>query len=613
MQAIHMNRRANSSRNENRRSGFTLVEMMIAVALVLLMMTLFAQVFELASGSITLQQALGENDQQVRTFTTLLRSDLRKRTNRVVAPFHENQTGSSIAPFNSRRGYLYLSTNDPNNPRDTVLQFTIQSTILVDSSDETPYYGKATALTGDFLDNENQPEHDDGQVSRNGAASSTAAQVAYFMRGGRLYRRVVLLRDPWHSGDVQPERLFPSPASYFDHSSPLTPSGANDYVRFNGTAGEYWEDFDFAAYSSAGATFLGLNSLNNDNSTDGASVGGVFHEVSLGVPHFRFGFDQSNGLSREFSNSDPTAGFFLGRFTHEETSHNDFNYPQQGANPFSYLGAWSALADADSDGSVDSFEAGPRRGEDLLLSHVHSFEVLIWDSRIGDFVPVGHTRVNALGEEGDYHFNRNRQLAAGLTVVPFDPAAVPAGWSGHVFDTWHPQFDYDNADGDNVDATGSDPAPYRALHFYPTAAGYRAPQIDYWDPAATYESEDVNRNGILDPGEDGANAKWPVANGRLDGDKVFPPEPPGTTGTYDFYYECVIPTDTSASGPFPEPSWPKTKAGRTIHTGGTLPQFVAVPNIVPLSAIQIRVRFLHVASNKVRQLTLVHSLVDKPL
>ena len=114
----------------NRRSGFTLVEMLISVALVLLMMTLFAQVFELASESITLQQALAENDQQLRTCVTIMRADLRKRSFRDVVPFREAQgSAGSLSPYFQRKGYFYISTNDPNSPRDTVLQFTVQSTI----------------------------------------------------------------------------------------------------------------------------------------------------------------------------------------------------------------------------------------------------------------------------------------------------------------------------------------------------------------------------------------------------------------------------------------------------------------------------------------------------
>ena len=606
------------------RGGFTLVEMLIAVALTLLIMTLFAQVFELASGSITLQQALGENDQQVRTFTTVLRSDLRKRTFRELIPFREGQTSAgSLSPFGSRRGYFYVSTNDPNDPRDTVLQFTVSSKVLVDSSDETEYYGRATALDSPFNANLNQPEHDDGQPGQNQAASSSAAQVCYFLRSGRLYRRVVLLRDPWfRSGSVQPTRTSDD-ADFFDHSSPLI-LGGGQYARHPDLVaagltheGEFWEDFDYAAFGSSGAKFLGTDSLNNDGSPP----------QSLGIPVFRFGFNQSAtmfpggasafGVSREFSTGDPAAGFFLGRYTHEETSHPDFNFPQTGSNKFDYTAFTPIDTTPIADEVVDQFADGPRRGADLLLSHVHSFEVLLWDTRVGRFLPLGHNVLapgpdgvsgTADDEPGDFHIDRNRQLASGQIVVPGDPATYPASWRGKVFDTWHQSV---NLNGDTL----FDPPPYRPLLFYPTtsparpAVGYHAPQLPDWDGAVpSYNSEDMNRNGRLDPGEDGSGG-FP-ANGRLDGDKIFPAPIAGTDpGNFDFYYECLVPGTPGTV----EPSWPRTIGGTTIPATPADAQFVAVPNLAPLRAIQIRVRFLHLASNKIRQLTLVHSLVDGPL
>lgn len=585
MIAPSSNRRRRDSHQIAERSGFTLVEMLIAVALTLLIMTLFAQIFEMASGSITLQQALGENDQQVRTFTTLLRSDLQKRTYRGAVPFLAGQADSgSLFPFGDRRGYFYVSTNDPNNPRDTVLQFTLSSKVHVDNSDETEFFGKAAPLDANFRGNRNQPEHDDGQFGVNQAASSTAAQVCYFLRSGRLYRRVILLRDPWHRGSaVQPTRTSPQPdADFFDHASPLMTIGGGQYSRLDGTAGEFWDDFDFAAYSSTGAKFLGIDALHNDGST----------AFSLGIPGFRFGFDQASGISREFSAGDPTAGFFLGRYTHEETSHSNFNFPQTGSNKFSYTAFTPTDDPSAPDGVVDQFANGPRRGADLLLSHVHSFEVQVWDSRLGRFAALGHSEfgpgpdgVVGTGddERGDFHIDRNRQLAAGLIVVPGDFSSFPASWRGRVFDTWHPSVDIDT---DGV----ADPPPYRPLVYYPTNTARSIPA----------------HFGPLVPDWEATPKTYAV------GDRVFPqPTTAGTDpGNFDFHYECI----TAGNGGINEPSWPRIKGGTTIPADPVNDaQFVAVPNIVPVASIEVQVRFLHIASNKIRQLTLVHSLTDDPL
>jgi len=42
----------------SRVAGFTLVEMLVAVALVLLMMSIFAQIFQMATGSLSQQRGI---------------------------------------------------------------------------------------------------------------------------------------------------------------------------------------------------------------------------------------------------------------------------------------------------------------------------------------------------------------------------------------------------------------------------------------------------------------------------------------------------------------------------------------------------------------------------
>ena len=54
-----------------RVAGFTLVEMLVSVACVLLMMSMFAQIFQMATGSLSQQRGLAENDQKARMITPL--------------------------------------------------------------------------------------------------------------------------------------------------------------------------------------------------------------------------------------------------------------------------------------------------------------------------------------------------------------------------------------------------------------------------------------------------------------------------------------------------------------------------------------------------------------
>ncbi|TXT21297.1 MAG: hypothetical protein FD138_4079 [Planctomycetota bacterium] len=180
----------------------------MAVTLVLIMMVMFAEVFQLAGGSVTKQRTLADNDQNARTFVTILRGDLDKRTFQDLVPFQVNEPTAVTRSDgeNKYRGYFYLSNNVLGDSTDDVLQFTVDSDFTVKNKDTTEYFGAATQLpipqpaawtanpalrVFHFLRNPNQPDYDDGHLTGNGAAASPNAEVCYFMRGSRLYRRVM--------------------------------------------------------------------------------------------------------------------------------------------------------------------------------------------------------------------------------------------------------------------------------------------------------------------------------------------------------------------------------------------------------------------------------------
>lgn len=381
------------------RTGFTLVEMLVAVTLVLLMMLMFGQIFELATGSLSQQQGLADNDQRARTLQTILRSDIDKRTYRILVPFYPGEEAGIPDELiqaqidQMRDGYLYISENNPNNDTDDVLQFTVWSGHPDSQGEDTsPYFGKSSPLTNDenglgydvnqdgslsaaerqldeFSINVNQPEHDNGSLYPDQTASSPYAEVSYFLRGGNLYRRVLLIRDPLKSGttalSAQPEKefywdtmnsrwaQFTPPLNFMDgvNSSAANPSGLGlypdvgpDMIPYSGdevNTGDFWHDFDYSAHRSSV----------NGNFTDPVDYA-IFHSVSdldnsqvpapdtrLARPNNRFGHDHWWGHPREYlyhpgSDGRPGTGddvknaAFIGRFTRAETSHPYFNYPQ---------------------------------------------------------------------------------------------------------------------------------------------------------------------------------------------------------------------------------------------------------------------------------------------
>ncbi len=378
-----------------RRGGFTLVEMLVAVGLVVLMMLLFAQIFSMVSASISRQRGIAQNDQSARTVALVLRGDLEKLTyrqtpgQRGIVPLGAGQvlTPSERA---TRRGYLHIS----NNEEGDILQMTVLSSIVSKNADETAYFGRAVGLPGS---GPNQPEMDDGAPG-NGVGSSTAAEVAYFLRRGVLYRRVLLIREPLVGSDPQPRD---------------GPGGDGTTLIPQNYSGEFWRDFDYAATRRGGRLrFLGLNSLDNAGAT------GL---LPIADPKHRFGFDPGTGLPRERVDNG-----FIGRFTHEETSHAGFDFPgrpRSGGNPV----APGTSLTLDAGGVVSAFRGGPRRGEDILLTDVHLFEIELWDPTLARFVSIGQ---------------------AGTA---FATSAHPL--FDHQYDTWHPNIDLDG-DGN------ADPPPF---------------------------------------------------------------------------------------------------------------------------------------------------------
>lgn len=467
----------------SRRGGFTLVEMMVAVALVLLMMTMFAEIFSIATGSMNKQKGLAELDQRQRVVTTIIRDDLQDRTFTNVYPFHpaddSNRPTSSATPSfvsfsNGRTGYFYISENDPERDDDDTLQFTVTRL------SSNPFFGRAWPLVdkagNGVLSNLNQPEYDDSSAG-DFVGSSTSAEISYFLRNGILYRRVLLIRQP----------LFPRSTTGVTDDAPSTPPSAGPppvgpqnliqpgiYPQGSGMGGtvytapvpasmmpytnRFLNDFDYSAtYSGGRVTFL--SQANLDNSGIGS--------LALGLPQNRFGFSPG-GAPLEYVGSPPS---FIGRFTHEETSHPAFGWPgDPGPGPDGTLGTGddinpytrtytpaTGLTINRNNAVVAAFAGGTRQGEDILLTGVLGFDVKVWDYDVslgpdqqpgfanfdddgangiddagergwpgsddGAFVDLGHS-----GGRGDY-----RQAQKNL-----NSNYGPLGGGNRVFDTWHP-------------------------------------------------------------------------------------------------------------------------------------------------------------------------------
>ncbi len=407
-------------RIERRRAGFTLVEMLVSVGVVLIMMTLFATIFSLATTAMSTQKGNAENDQRVRLVETLLRNDLNTietdpitkantrqvRTFKVLVPYSAGELTAPADPWNTgnpisdndRAGYFYISENNPNDDTDDKIQFTVR----MGSSSSERFYGRAAGLFPDAAGHygpadsagnyppappsppslapagnywPNQPEFDDLLFYPNQAGAAAHAEVSYFLRNGTLYRRVMLLRDP----------NLPSGVTAVGDHTPEDNNGVALVMNAYTAAGSpsMWRDFD---YSISYDMVTGLPAFHGDN-----DLGKLGVASSLFNPQNRFGFDGTGTLNagfgkpREFDSS----SVYFGGFTHADTSDANFGYPAQvtAANP-NPMATATNLAFVNGQikvtGSGPQYTlAGTRISEDIILTNVIGFDIKVWDGAAG--------------------------------------------------------------------------------------------------------------------------------------------------------------------------------------------------------------------------------------
>ncbi len=501
---------------QSARRAFTLVEMLVSVTLVLLMMTMFTSVFQMATDSLSKQRSIAASDQKVRSMTTILRSDFSKRSTRINFPFLPGERASdSKLSFAGRTGYTYISCNDPSSGMDDMIQFTVDARQLQSNPDATRFFGKGGLLfdqaafaNGDptntsLLANPNQPDADDGNLVADGTSSSNAAEVSYFVRGGNLIRRVMLLREPLPVAgsdlEIQPKSTSPG-NQYFVPETVAGAGGTFTIVRNPSgianptvtplpaaasalTTNDFWRFFDFSAAPAnlvalpANVQLNGINHLSNDVTDPNFR--------SLGIPNFRFGFNHVTGLSREHESTSGTASF-IGRFLHAETSHENFNWPIAVSSIGNPMDVQNAVALNPVTNVVTAFQGttgrgGERRIEDIVQTGVQEFRIEIWDDRIERYVVPGHnmTRTVISGGApvviaGNYHLSRNAQFDSGSGRIAYGPLQINSGLAGipHVFDSWHPlaaEFPSINRDfdGDGPTEIADQHAPYYPLKYYP--------------------------------------------------------------------------------------------------------------------------------------------------
>ncbi len=636
--------------------GFTLVEMLVSVTLVLLMMTMFTSIFQMATTSVSKQRVIAETDQRARSLTTILRADFAKRSMRYAFPFLPfEDTARTAVPFGNRQGYIYISCNNPASGQDDIIQFTVDARQIQTNPDQSLYYGAAQVLWDKIAQNNgatinpsfsslqfnpNQPEADEGDMFPNGAAGSNGAEISIFLRGGNLIRRVMLLREPLpvSGGDleVQPSSGFENPF-ILGTSNSQSGSGLPEFYLAGAPTvaqSDFWRFFDFSAVPEftgavhSGMSLIGLNELAND--------GGAIPSA-LGRPHFRFGFNRVTGLSREHESATATAQY-MGRYLQSETSADfpgeDFNWPLQASSIGNPMDVTNVVTLNPTTGLVNEFDGpfgrgGMRRVEDVLLANVREFRVELWDSRLERWVVPGHQIVKNAGTPqeiaGDYHISRNSQRVGITPNIAYGPLQVPGVYNGtpHVFDTWHPNTSI-NFNGDAVSDIFEHQAPFYPLKYYPP--------LQTSSPPGPTSPASPNPASEFDPVAGRANANrgyWQSNQTYSVGDVVFASAGSAsgwdlnTNGVFDWIsdgaavsrqsvhiaYRCVGVIDNSlpvVSGATP-PGW--QSPGLRFVDGNLI--WEGFSNISPLRSVRLTIRFTEPTSETPKQLTLIMPLTDE--
>ncbi|MBL9123983.1 MAG: prepilin-type N-terminal cleavage/methylation domain-containing protein [Planctomycetaceae bacterium] len=174
-----------------RRSGFTLVEMLVAVGLTVLMMTMVVTVFGLVMDSIRDSRGAIEVNDRLRATKNRLQYDLEGVTAPMAPPLNPAMDRGYFEYIEGPIGPVvsYLDAAGSDNPdapydstsgdRDDILMFTVVS------KDE-PFVGRFPNPT----------------VTGHSIVQSQVAEVVWFLRGTTLYRRVLLVYSPSNGLDL---------------------------------------------------------------------------------------------------------------------------------------------------------------------------------------------------------------------------------------------------------------------------------------------------------------------------------------------------------------------------------------------------------------------------
>lgn len=181
-----MNRYASHRREP--RFAFTLIEVMTATVITLLIMAAVSQLFAFVTDSVNDSRATVEMQQRIRTSKQLLQSDLAGITATTLPPLRPDQNFGYLEIVEGPIGPVYNTVSNASYRNfgfsDQVTGATGSSSFANETIEDPDDFIMFTARA------QNEPFV--GKWS-SGFARSPYAEIAWFLRGNTLYRRVLLI------------------------------------------------------------------------------------------------------------------------------------------------------------------------------------------------------------------------------------------------------------------------------------------------------------------------------------------------------------------------------------------------------------------------------------
>lgn len=631
-------------------AGYTMVEILVATALMLTIMLAVAWVFGMVGETIADSRSTLEMTGQLRSVAARLKQELDGVTVTPSPPIDpaENEgyleiTEGAIGPV---IGYV-VGRNIERNEVDTtvgdfddMISFTTRSNgtpfvgQMVKRVDPTvaPYIG-LPVIGQDDWQNDGTPDDDYAYVA--GAIESDVAEVAYFVRGGTLYRRQLLVLPNFPQADLDERNPgFQTLAEMF--------YAKWGFYNNDVSIRQEWFCTDTTSSPPLWGQVMAANTLGDltkpenrfahrttvpSGPSAGQAAGFPYH------PHWWYDWDASPTQPRQTRWATVGSSPGLGLPTLEECSHPSWEAAGLVGSPTLTAsgGGYDAWSNPHSYNQLDKITgsllafSGNRIGEDVVLTNVVGFDVKVWDPQAWVLPAIDAKGTSTDLSAASYWTSANfwngnlvtpdDDVIPGVAVVPGDP--------GYALALAHA-----------IDAMQTDPPDPALDRFRPVGYGayvdlnymYRYMYV-YGSPSAVYPingsrgytAADLRKElGILTPfagqgeprsglrrvydtGSTHYESNWLDSN--LNGEKD------AVVGIEDLGNED---RDVDSSG---DPLIDEGSDGMDNNSNGmvddALEEEGPVPYPEPLRGIQIKIRVFDTDSRQVRERTIICDFLPK--